>query len=369
MNRKYVLAINPGSTTTKISVFEDEIEIKSIKIEHLIKDLQGFEHVYDQYEYRLGLIMDWIKNVGIGLDEIIAVVGRGGLLRPIPGGTYLVSSLMVEDLKVGINGEHASNLGGLLAKGIADLEGIPSFIVDPVSVDEFEDVSRISGLKDIPRISLVHALNIKAVIHRLANELNRNIGELNLIVAHLGGGISIAPIKNGRIVDVNNANHGGPFSPERTGSLPCGNLVKLCYSGEYNYKEIKNMIQGKGGLYSYLGTTDAREVYNRILEGDKYAELIYNSMAYQIGKEIASSAPALKGKVDYIIFTGGLAYGSYLMNKITEMVSFIAPIVVYPGEDEMQALNQGALRIINNVENYKIYEDEVEAWQRILVNC
>jgi len=369
MIKRYVLAINPGSTSTKVSVFEGDNPIVSKKIEHKMKDLEKFQHISEQYEYRLGLIKDWLKDVDIGSDELISTVGRGGLLKFVSGGTYIVTDTMVEDLENGINGEHASNLGGLLAKGIADLEGIPSYIVDPVSVDEFNDVSRISGLKEIPRVSLVHALNIKAVVNRRAKELDKHVEDLNLIVAHLGGGISIAPIEKGRIIDVNNANHGGPFSPERTGSLPCGDLIKLCYSGKYTYKELKTMIQGKGGLYSYLGTNDAKEVYNRVLAGDIYAQLIYDAMAYQIGKEIACNAPVLKGQVENIILTGGLAYAQYLLSKITEMISFIAPIVIYPGEDEMEALNQGALRVINNIEKHKIYEEEVEGWQRILVNC
>lgn len=369
MTRKYVLAINPGSTSTKLSIFEEEKEVKSKKVEHKKDELEKFNHVIEQYDYRLNIILDWLCEEDIMLKELIAVVGRGGLLRPIPGGTYIVTDLMVGDLENCINGEHASNLGGLLAKGIADLVDIPSYIVDPVAVDEFNDVARISGLKEIPRISLVHALNIKAVVNRRAKELNKNIEDLNFIVAHLGGGISISPIEKGRIIDVNNANHGGPFSPERTGTLPCGDLVKLCYSGKYSYKEMKSMIQNKGGLYSYLGTSDAREAYNRILSGDKYAELIYNAMAYQIGKEIASNAPALKGKVDNIIITGGLAYAAYLISKIEEMVNFIAPIVIYPGENEMESLNLGALRVIHNIEKYKIYDEEVVAWQKILVNC
>lgn len=369
MTRKYVLAINPGSTSTKLSIFEEEIEIKSNKVEHDRIELEVFSHVIDQYQYRLELILKWLMDEGINLNELIAVVGRGGLLRSIPGGTYTVTDFMIEDLTNCINGEHASNLGGLLARGIADMVQIPSYIVDPVSVDEFKDVSRISGLKEISRISLVHTLNIKAVINRRAKEINKNVEDLNFIVAHLGGGISISPIEKGKIIDVNNANHGGPFSPERAGTLPCGDLVKLCYSGKYTYQEMKSMIQHKGGLYSYLGTSDAREVYNRILQGDKYAELIYDAMAYQIGKEIACSAPPLKGKVDNIIITGGLAYAAYLLGKIEEMVKFIAPIIIYPGENEMEALNLGVLRVIHNKEKHKIYDEEVGTWQKILVNC
>lgn len=364
MIRKYVLAINPGSTSTKLSVFHGEEEIKSHKIEH--KGLDRFEQIIDQYDYRLGLILDWLRDVKIDLKELVAIVGRGGLLRPIPCGIYLVDDFMADDLKVGVNGQHASNLGGLLAKGIADLEGLNAYIVDPVSVDEFKPVSRISGLKEISRISLVHALNIKAVVHRFERENNKKAEDLNLIVAHLGGGISIAPIERGRIIDVNNANHGGPFSPERAGTLPCGDLVKLCYSGRYSLNEMRSMINGKGGLFSYLGTYDAREVVNRINQGDEYARLIYDSMAYQIGKEIVSMAVVLKGRVDRILITGGLAHESYLVDKIMEMIHFVAEVEIYPGEDEMEALNQGVLRVLNHIEEAKNYKEEVESWQKIL---
>lgn len=362
---KYILAINPGSTSTKLSIFENEKEIKSHSISHSMEDLEEFDAVVDQFEYRLDLIRSWLKKENIVMEDLRAVVGRGGLLKPIPGGTYLVTDQVIEDLKAAVQGEHASNLGGLLARGIADIIGVDAYFVDPVSVDEFHDLSRISGLKEIPKVSLVHALNIKRVMHKRARELKKNAEGLNFIIAHLGGGISIAPVQKGKIVDVNNANHGGPFSPERSGSLPCGDFVKLCYSGKYSYDELKTMFQGKGGLYSYLGTKDAREVYDRVLNGDEYAKLIFDAMIYQIGKEIAFTAPVLYGKVDNIILTGGLAYSNYIVDKVSEMVSFISEIVVYPGESEMEALNMGVLRVINNIEKHKIYEEEVISWQKI----
>lgn len=362
----YILAINPGSTSTKLSVFHDEEEIKAHSILHSRDELEKFQCVIDQYEFRLNLIKSWLKEENIELTSLRAVVGRGGLLKSISGGTYLITEEVVNDLKAGVQGEHASNLGGLLAKGIADIIGVDSYFVDPVSVDEFQDISRLSGLKGLPRVSLVHALNIKRVMHKRAKELNKNVEDLNFVIAHLGGGISIAAVEKGMIIDVNNANEGGPFSPERTGSLPTGAFVKLCYSNKYSYSELKSMIHGKGGLYSYLGTTDAKEVYDRILSGDEYAKLIYDAMAYQIGKEIAFTATALKGDVDNIIFTGGLAHGKYIIDKVTEMVNFIAEPVVYPGEAEMEALNMGVLRVINNIEKHKIYEEEVVSWQKIL---
>lgn len=355
----YILAINPGSTSTKVALWDSKKDLLMKTISHPVEEIQAFENIMAQYNYRINHIMDWLVHENISLDHISAVVGRGGLLRSIPGGTYIVSDQMLKDLRQGIQGEHASNLGAFLAKGIADIKGIPAYIVDPVSVDEFEKLSRISGLKEISRVSLLHALNIKATCHRLAKETSKRIEELNLVVGHLGGGISVAAIKNGKAIDVNNSIQMGPFSPERSGSLPVGDLVELCYLGKYSYKQMHSIVQGKGGLMSYLATKDAREIVNRINNGDKYAKLIFDAMAYQIGKEIGSYATVLSGKVDNIILTGGLAYSDYLINKIIEAVNFIAPVVVYPGENEMDALIKGALRVINGLEKPKIYEDEV----------
>jgi butyrate kinase len=334
--------------------------LKQKNLIHSKAEISRFERVTDQYEYREMAILSWLEEEGISHEELSAVVGRGGLLRSMPSGTYKITDPMIEDLKIGIQGEHASNLGGIIAKAIADNEGIPAFIVDPVAVDEFDDIARISGLPELPRGSLVHILNMKAVSRIVAEKLGKRFEELNLIVAHLGGGISIGPIEKGRITDVNNANDGGPFSPERAGTIPVGSLVRLAYSGKYTYKELKTKMLFQGGLMGYLGTNDAREVEKMILSGDKKAELVFNAMAYQIGKEIGSYAPVLYGKVDRIIITGGLAYSKRLTDRITEMVSFIAPVEIVPGEDEMQALAEGALRVLNNQETVKIYENEVE---------
>lgn len=359
MEKKYVLAINPGSTSTKVSLFEGLTEYKSKKLDHLTEDLDRFDDIYSQYDYRLEIINNWLEEEKISIEELEAVVGRGGLLMPIPSGTYAVTDAMIEDLKIGVQGQHASNLGGILAKGIADKAGIPSFIVDPVAVDEFEDIARISGLKDLPRTSLIHALNIKAVCHRFSKEYNQPVDELNIIVTHMGGGISVAPIENGKIVDANGANNLGPFSPERAGGLPVWDIVEMCYSGDYEEGQIKKMIVGKGGLVSYLGTFDGREVVSRIENGDEEARVIYDAMAYQIGKEIGAYSTVLKGKATAILLTGGLAFSEYLVDKIKQMVSFIAPVVVYPGEDEMTSLNEGARRVLSGSEKAKIYEDEV----------
>lgn len=358
--RHFILAINPGSTSTKVAVFEGTNNLKQKNLIHSKVETSRFERVTDQYEYRKNAILNWLIEEGINHEELLAVVGRGGLLRSMPSGTYKITGPMIEDLRIGIQGEHASNLGGIIARAIADGEGIPAFIVDPVAVDEFDDIARISGLPELPRGSLVHILNMKAVSRRVAERLGKRIEEMNLIVAHLGGGISIGPMEKGRITDVNNANDGGPFSPERAGTVPVGALVKLAYSGKYTYEELKMKMLVQGGLMGYLGTNDARDVEKMISAGDKKAELVFDALAYQIGKEIGSYAPVLCGKVDRIIITGGLAYSKSLMKKIIEMVSFIAPVEVVPGEDEMQALAEGAFRVLNNQEKAKIYEDEVK---------
>lgn len=362
--RNFILAINPGSTSTKVAVFEGTKNIKQKNLIHSKSEISKFERVTDQYKFREDAILGWLQEEGINHNELLAVVGRGGLLRPMPSGTYKITEPMIEDLKIGIQGEHASNLGGIIARAIADKEGIPAFIVDPVGVDEFNDIARISGLPELPRKSLVHILNMKAVSRRVAQRLGKSLEELNFIVAHLGGGISIGPMEKGRIIDVNNANDGGPFSPERAGTVPVRALLELAYSGKYTYKELKDKLTVQGGLIGYLGTNDAREVEKMILSGDKKAELVFDAMAYQIGKEIGSYAAVLYGKVDRIIITGGLAYSKRLTDKITEMVEFIAPVEVVPGEDEMQSLAEGACRVLNNQEKAKIYEDEVKNYDK-----
>lgn len=360
--RELILAINPGSTSTKVAIFKGNENLIQKNISHSAEELAKFEKIADQYEFRKNAILEWIKEEGFELSQFIAVVGRGGLLRPMPSGTYLVTDKMIEDLKIGYQGEHASNLGGIIAKSIADSQGINAYIVDPVAVDEFEDIARISGLPEIPRRSLVHALNIKAVSRRVAKKLNKKLDEVNFIVAHLGGGISVAPLKNGKIVDVNNANEGGPFSPERCGGVPVGDLVKIAFSGKYTYKELKKKMVGQGGLVGYLGTNDAREVVKRINEGDEYAKLIFEAMAYQIAKEIGACAAVLCGKVDRIILTGGLAHSNLLNELIIDRVKFIADVEVVSGEDEMLALAEGAFRVVNGEEEAKIYEKEVVIW-------
>jgi butyrate kinase len=360
MQRENLLVINPGSTSTKVAVFRKSENIVQKNLSHSTDELAKYEKITDQFQYRQEMILEWLKEEKIEVESLVAVVGRGGLLKPMPGGTYKVTDAMIADLKIGVQGEHASNLGGIIAKGIADGQGIPSFIVDPVAVDEFPDIARISGLPELPRKSLVHALNIKAVGRRAARDMGKDLTDVNFIVAHLGGGISIAPVEKGRIIDVNNANEGGPFSPERAGGLPVGDVIKLCYSGKYTQAEMKKMTVGKAGLVGYLGTNDARDAIKMIENGDKKAELVFDAMAYQIAKEIGAMAAVLKGKVDAIVLTGGIAYSNLLCEKISRRVHFIAPVKIYAGEDEMLALAEGTQRILSGVEQAKIYENEVK---------
>lgn len=360
MAREYILVINPGSTSTKVAIFKGEQNILQKNLSHSAEEVAKFARVTDQYEYRKNMILDWLKEVCISTKSLSAVVGRGGLLKPMPGGSYKVTDAMVEDLKIGIQGEHASNLGGIIAKGIGDSEGIPALIVDPVASDEMDDIARISGLPELPRRSLVHALNIKAVARRAARDMGKELAEINLIVAHLGGGISIAPLRRGQIVDVSGADDGGPFSPERTGGLPVGELMKLCYSGQYTQAEMRKKVLGKSGLVGYLGTNNARDAVKMIEGGDKRADMIFDAMAYQIAKEIGSMATVLKGEVEAIVLTGGIAYSELLCSRIVKRAGFIAPVKVYPGEDEMQSLAEGALRVLKGEERAKIYEEEVK---------
>lgn len=352
-----ILAINPGSTSTKIAIYDNEKEVFETTLRHSNEEIERYEKIADQYDFRKEVILKVLSENEINLTKLSAVVGRGGLLKPIKGGTYAVNEPMLEDLKVGVLGEHASNLGGMIANEIALQLNIPAFIVDPVVVDELEDIARISGMPEIKRASIFHALNQKAVARRFANEQGKKYEDLNLIVAHMGGGISVGAHEKGRVVDVNNALDGeGPFSPERTGGLPVGDLAKMCYSGKYTHADIKKKIKGKGGIVAYLGTNDGRDVVKMIEDGDENAKLVFEAMAYQIAKEIGSCAAVLKGKVDAVILTGGLAYGAVLTKWIKERVAFISEVVIYPGEDEMSALALGGLRVLRGEETAQEYK-------------
>lgn len=362
-----ILVINPGSTSTKLAIFEDEQMVLSETLRHNIEDLASYKSVFDQYEFRKSAILNFLNKSGYDIKDFSAIVGRGGLLRPIPGGTYEVDQIMLEELKHAKQGEHASNLGAVLAHELAELAHVKAYIVDPVVVDEMSNVARISGHPEFVRKSILHALNQKAVARKAASELGKVYEEVNLIVVHMGGGISIGAHMKGRIVDVNNALDGdGPFTPERSGTLPLTQLIDLCLSGKYTKEWVLKRIKGNGGLVAYLGTNSAIEVQQKIDNGDKYAELVYKAMAYQIAKWIGKSAAVLRGDVDAIVLTGGLAYDDkYMVKWIKEYVSFIAPILVYPGGDEEKALALGVLRVLRGQETLKNYEQEAERWQKI----
>lgn len=356
-----ILVVNPGSTSTKIAVYDDEKEIFKVNLSHPLEEIQKYSRIIDQFEFRKEVIMKELARAGIARESLQAVVGRGGLLRPIPGGTYAVTAKMLEDLRAEVQGEHASNLGAMIAQSIASELGIPAFIVDPVVVDEMEEIARITGLPFIRRRSILHALNQKKVARQVARDLGRPYEELNLIVVHLGGGISVGAHKKGRIVDVNNALNGdGPFAPERAGSLPAADLVELCFSGKYSKAEIKKFLAGKGGIVAHLGTNDMRAVEEKVKNGDAKATLIIQAMAYNVAKWIGAMATVLAGQVDGIVLTGGLAYYGYFVDLIKERCQFIAPVYLYPGEDEMRALAEGALRVLRGEEKPRIYEEEIK---------
>ena len=351
-----VLVINPGSTSTKIGVFQDETLLLEHTIRHKTEEIAKFSSIIDQFSFRKEAILQALEAESIKLSTLDAVCGRGGLLRPIEGGTYSVNDAMIEDLRTGYFGQHASNLGGIIAREIATELMIPSFIVDPVVVDEMSSIARISGSPLMQRKSIFHALNQKAVARRYAKEIDQSYDELRLIIAHMGGGITVGAHAGGKVIDVNNGLHGdGPFSPERAGSVPIGDLVELCFSGTFYRDDIMKMLVGEGGLVGYLGTNDAVQVEKKIAAGDDEAKLIYDAMAYQIAKEIGSAATVLEGRVDAIILTGGIAYGKDFVENISSKVSWISDIAVYPGEDELQALSEGAIRVLSGEEKAKNY--------------
>jgi butyrate kinase len=343
-----ILVINPGSTSTKFGVFEDGKQRFVENISHSAEEIAHFPSIAAQYEFRETKIRDALSRCGFDTTCLAAVVGRGGLLRPVPGGTYRISAAMKKDLVQARFGEHASNLGALISDGLASELGIPAFIADPVVVDELSDLARVSGHKLFLRKSIFHALNQKAVCRRWCRENGKAYDSCTFIVAHMGGGVSVGLHRLGRVVDVNNALEGeGPFSPERSGTLPTADLVRLCFSGKYAEKEILKMIAGKGGLVSFLGTNDMRTAENGFRAGDPEATLYFKAFIYQVGKSIGALAAAAEGKVDAIILTGGIAYGAEVQGGIRTMCGFIAPVVAYPGEGELEALAEAGERALS----------------------
>ena len=345
------LVINPGSTSTKIGIFEDETLLFDETLRHSTEEIARYDSIIDQKDFRRDIILDFLKSKDFDVNSLDVVVGRGGMLKPIPGGTYAVNDALVRDLEIGVSGQHASNLGGILAKEIADSIGKPSFIVDPVVVDELCEEARVSGVPELPRISIFHALNQKAVAKRYAAEAGKDYKDLNLIVVHMGGGVSVGAHSKGRVIDVFNALGGdGAFSPERAGGVPSGALIKMCFSGKYEEKEVYKKIVGAGGFNALLGTNDMREVEKMVQDGNKDADLYRRAFIFQVSKDIGSMACVLAGKIDQIIITGGIAYDKVVVDGLKEHCGFLAPVTVYPGEDELLALVQGGLRVVNGVE-------------------
>ena len=346
-----ILIINPGSTSTKIGVYEDETQLMEETLRHSTEEIAQYASIYEQKDFRKKVILDVLKDKGVDLATIDVVVGRGGLLKPIPGGTYATTPALLEDLKIGKQGQHASNLGGILASEIASEINVPSYIVDPVVVDELQELARFSGHPEFPRTSIFHALNQKAVAKRYAKEAGKAYEDLNLIVVHMGGGVSVGAHKNGKVIDVANALDGdGPFSPERSGGLPSGALMKACFSGKYTQAEVAKMINGNGGFNAYVGSNDMRDLLKMMEEGDAKAKAVIDAFHYQLCKEIGAMSVVLGGKVDQIILTGGIAYGQETVDAMTAQIGWISGITVYPGEDELLALAQGALRVMNGEE-------------------
>ncbi len=350
-----LLVINPGSTSTKVALYENDESRAEKNLRHSETEMRNLDTILEQLPLRLQAVELFLREQKIKLADLDAVVGRGGLFRAIDGGTYLVNDRMMTDAREGKQGQHSSNLGCLLASAIATTVGIPAFVVDPVSVDEFESMARYSGHPLLERRCLSHALNLHMVARWVAKKLGIPLTESKFVIAHLGGGISVAPLKGGRIIDVNDATSGGPFSPERSGGLPLQGFIELCFSGKYSKAEIKKMVMGEGGLKAYLGTADAQEIENRIQQGDAKAAEVMAAMAYQIAKEIGAMATVLSGRIDAIVLTGGLTNYQRLIDWIGERVRFLAPIEIIAGEFEMAAMAQGGLRVLRGEEEAKEY--------------
>lgn len=347
-----ILAINPGSTSTKIALYEDTKELFKKNIEHSSEEISKYKNITDQYEMRYEAIMNLLKEMNFDINELSAVVGRGGPLPPVKSGAYRVNESMVERLAKNPVIEHASNLGAIIANVISKPLNIPAFIYDSIAVDELQDIARISGMADIERESLVHTLNMRAVAIKMAQKLGKAYEDCNLIVAHLGGGISLSIHNKGKMVDII-SDEEGPFSPERSGRVPCKRLIEMCYINDKN--TMKKKLRGNGGLVSYLGTNSALEVEKRIANGDKEAKLVYEAMAYQVAKGIGELATVVDGDVDAVIVTGGIAYSKMITEWITKRVKFIAPVEIVPGENELEALAFGALRVLKGEEKAHEY--------------
>ncbi len=353
-----ILVINPGSTSTKMAVYEDEQPMVLRSISHTPEELAPFDDVLDQMDYRKQLVLSELQRMNVPM-EFDAVIGRGGLVKPVAGGVYEINQAMLDDTHSGIAmHNHACNLGCLIAYDIAQtIPGCRSFIADPGVVDELNDYARISGSPLMGRICIWHALNQRAIARRFANEIGKRYEDLNLIICHLGGGISVAAHEKGRAVDANNALDGeGPFSPERAGSLPAVDLIRLCFSGKYTEKQLLKRIAGKAGLNAHLGTNNVKEIEQRIADGDTHAELILNAMIYHVAKNIVAEGAVFCGKVDAILLTGGLARSEYVISRLRKRIEFLAPTYCFPGEDEMGALALNALAVLRGQRDVAVYD-------------
>lgn len=349
-----ILVINPGSTSTKVGLTRDSELVATKSIVYEIQELQSCVSVMEQKELRLQGIQEFLAEQNLAVRDLNAIVGRGGILAPVHSGTYRVNPEMLADLQEAKYGEHASNLGAVLAWTLAEPVGIPAYVVDPVVVDELSPEARYSGWIELSRQSILHALNIRRVVLRAAQILEKPIDTCNFVAVHLGGGITVAAVRSGKLVDVSNANHSGPFSPERAGSLPARELLKLCYSGQYDEKSLKKQINGKSGLSGYLGTNDAREIEGRMALGDREARNAFMAMAYQVAKEIGAMASILP-ELDGIIYTGGLAHSQTFLAGVNEHVATLTRIFYMPGENEMLALAEGAFRVLTGAEEVFFY--------------
>lgn len=355
---KKILAINPGSTSTKIAIFEGSEQLFVKNIKHSTEELSKYDTIADQYEFRRDVIIATLEEENIDIHSIAIIMGRGGLIKPLTSGVYRINDLMKEHLTMGYNGQHACNLGGLIADSIAQVIGLnEAFIADPVIVDEMEDVARIAGHPDFERKSIFHALNQKAIARMYAKDNGKKYEDLNLVVCHMGGGVSVGAHRQGRVIDVNQALDGeGPFSPERSGSLPMNQFLKACFSGKYTMEDMQRILVGKGGYVGYFGSNDALAVEKAAIAGDPKANLLEEAFAYQVAKQIGENAIVLKGKIDAIILTGGIAYGKPVVQRIKNYIEWIAPVAVYPGEDEMAAMALNANMILNGEVEIKDYE-------------
>ncbi len=358
MKKRLILAINPGGTSTKAGLYSDDELIFEENIHHDPSELEPFSTTFDQMDFRRDIVLSLLKEKGYKIEDLSAVVGRGGTFKPLASGTYRVNKKLLDDIKDGstLQADHPSNLGALISWGIAEKASIPAYFVDPVCVDEMIDEARLSGHPLLPRVSLSHALNIRMVAYKAAEKLGKPMSQLNFVVMHLGSGVSVNALRKGKMIDTNNANDDGPFSSTRTGGLPMTGLMKLILSGKYDAKQLKRMLLKKGGVFAYLGEEHVGKIRKKVLAGDKKADLVLRAMVYQMAKEAGAMAAALQGEVDAVVITGGMAYNLWVTELLEEYLSFLGEVLVFPGEAELEALTRGVLRVMDKIEDEREYK-------------